>query len=238
MADDLVDDFILNDVPSDTEEPKRKKRKKKRISEEPKIVIEDNEDPKEDFLDKLDDFFKHNLSSIEREAMNFGEGSFLTSNINHKTLSDYLKEIMTDWDKLINDKTKSKKGSPFIIVLASSALRAVDLNREANDFKTKKCKTAKLFAKHMKLKDQSQFLEKNDIHFAVGTPNRVSSLLELGSLQTGQLKAIVIDWYWKDLKQRKIVNIPETRKDLFVLFQKHFSSCLGTDQLDTKIALF
>lgn len=122
---------------SDNDEPKPKKRKKK-IIKEVEDNIKETEDPKEDFLEKLDDYFRHNLSSIERETMKFGGKCFLTSNVNQKNLSCYLKEIMNGWEDLITKRENCKSGSPFIIVLASSALRAVELNRFCSSVFTKK----------------------------------------------------------------------------------------------------
>lgn len=69
----------------------------------------------------------------------------------------------------------------------------------------------------------------------------VNNYIFLGSLSTDRLRIILIDWFWKDIKKRRIVNIPETKNDLFLLFQKHLYSCFGKDRSSTnltKIALF
>lgn len=51
-----------------------------------------------------------------------------------------------------------------------------------------KCKIAKLFAKHFKVQDQVDLLSKQYFPVAVGTPNRLSKLVELGALSLSRVK--------------------------------------------------
>ena len=51
-----------------------------------------------------------------------------------------------------------------------------------------KCKIAKLFAKHFKVQDQIDLLSKQYFPVAVGTPNRLSKLVELGALSLSAVK--------------------------------------------------
>ena len=51
-----------------------------------------------------------------------------------------------------------------------------------------KCKIAKLFAKHFKVQDQIDLLSKQYFPVAVGTPNRLSKLIELGALSLSRVK--------------------------------------------------
>lgn len=53
-----------------------------------------------------------------------------------------------------------------------------------------KCKIAKLFAKHFKVQDQIDLLSKQYFPVAVGTPNRLSKLIELGALSLSRVKVI------------------------------------------------
>lgn len=54
-------------------------------------------------------------------------------------------------------------------------------------------KVGKLFAKHFKVKDQVEFLNTTPIHIAVGTPNRIATLVEEGHLKLDQLELVVLD---------------------------------------------
>ena len=36
-----------------------------------------------------------------------------------------------------------------------------------------------------------------------------------------QLKYVILDWSWRDVKLRKMCDIPEIRSDLFNLLKKH-----------------
>ena len=53
-----------------------------------------------------------------------------------------------------------------------------------------KCKIAKLFAKHFKVQDQIDLLSKQYFPVAVGTPNRLAKLVELGALSLSRVKVI------------------------------------------------
>ncbi|KAL8611452.1 hypothetical protein ACOMHN_014507 [Nucella lapillus] len=133
----------------------------------------------------------------------------------------YLEELLPGWAVAVKE-AKVPPGSPLMLVLCSSAIRAVQLNRELKSFLGKDCKTAKLFAKHMKLGEQKTFLEKKVCHASIGTPNRVQALLESGSLKLKQTHAVVLDWNWRDIKLKRMADIPDVRRDLTKLLKEHF----------------
>ncbi|XP_076466631.1 uncharacterized protein C3orf26 homolog [Babylonia areolata] len=138
----------------------------------------------------------------------------------HQSAADYLKEVLPGWQVAV-EKAKLSPGSPLLLVLCSSAIRAVQLNRELKSFLGKDCKTAKLFAKHMKLEEQKTFLEKKVCHASIGTPNRVQALLESGSLKLDHVHAVVLDWNWRDIKLKRMVDVPDVRRDLTLLLKEH-----------------
>lgn len=74
---------------------------------------------------------------------------------------------------------------------------------------------AKLFAKHMKLEEQASFLASKRFLFAVGTPNRILKLLEMGALSLQQTRLVVLDSTWTDAKKRNIFDV--VRKNSCVL---------------------
>ncbi|KAK7107199.1 uncharacterized protein C3orf26 homolog [Littorina saxatilis] len=147
------------------------------------------------------------------------ESDFFPAN-EHLSSDGYLKEVLPGWS-LVVKKAKLSPGSPLILILCSSAVRAVELNREIKSFLGKECKTAKLFAKHMKLDEQKTFLQKKVCHACIGTPNRVQALLEAGCLKLSSLHGIVLDWNWRDVKMKRMVDIPDVRRDLTLLLKEH-----------------
>lgn len=94
---------------------------------------------------------------------------------------------------------------------------------------------AKLFAKHCKLEDHIKHLKKTKIGSGVGTPGRVGKLLcetgeyfttklstvterrcsHLDALSVSALTHIVLDISHRDAKKRCLLDIPETRDEVF-----------------------
>lgn len=154
----------------------------------------------EDCLPEEDDFFPPNITSLEP--------------------SKYLTMILTNWRSVLKKSLFMKKtGSPSILIITSSAIRAVELNRLVKEFLDSKCKVAKLFAKHMKIEDQKKFLTKTNCQVGIGTPGRLLLLLKQGVLQLESLVAVVLDWNWRDSKLKRLQDIPEIRQDLVLLLK-------------------
>ena len=135
---------------------------------------------------------------------------------------------------------KSKdSGAPTLIFVAGGALRVADVTRVLRSKTIRGEKggdVAKLFARHFKLEDHVQYLKRTKVGAAVGTPGRIGKLLcETGApcivdsppdvssdrniptdaLSTSALTHIIIDASFKDAKKRSILDIPETRDELF-----------------------
>ncbi|XP_065649934.1 protein CMSS1 isoform X4 [Hydra vulgaris] len=166
------------------------------------------------------------LSCIELEDIKPDHDSWVIGEDSPKVidenfqLSSYLKTIVPNWEKVCK-KVQHKPGSPVMLIITSGGQRAADLLRKASDFRGENCKSMKLFAKHFKINEQADFLNKNVIHLGVGTPNRVAKLIELGNLSIKHLSYIVIDWTWKDDKKRSIWNMHGVKDDFLELFQKY-----------------
>jgi protein CMS1 len=75
-----------------------------------------------------------------------------------------------------------EKGHPHTLVVAGAGLRAVELVRALRRFQTKEAFVAKLFAKHIKLREAIETVKKTRINIGVGTPQRIFDLLENGSV--------------------------------------------------------
>ncbi|KAH8983548.1 U3-containing 90S pre-ribosomal complex subunit-domain containing protein [Lactarius hatsudake] len=115
-------------------------------------------------------------------------------------------------------RTKSF-GAPTLLFLTGAALRAVDVTRALKN-KTlqgeKSAGVAKLFAKHCKLEEHINLLKKTKIGSAVGTPGRVGKLLcETDALSVSALTHIVLDVSHRDAKELCLLDIPQTRDEVF-----------------------
>lgn len=71
-------------------------------------------------------------------------------------------------------------GTPHTLILTAAALRAADLTRAVRKFQSKENVVAKLFAKHIKIKESVEFCQQTRIGIGVGTPERVLALIKLG----------------------------------------------------------
>jgi len=84
---------------------------------------------------------------------------------------------------------------------------------------------AKLFGKHLKVDEQLALLARQCPVYAVGTPGRIQALLKSSQKPFLSIDHLVIDTE-RDLKQRSILEIPETRDALLQLVYGLGSSSL------------
>lgn len=148
---------------------------------------------------------------------------FYSHNVNLSSPSDYLKDILAPvWRSTLKKSLYLKvPGSPSVLLLCSSAIRAVELNRQIKEFCGGKCKVAKLFAKHMKVQEQQKYLRKTNCQLGIGTPARIALLIKSGALHLEHMICIVLDWNWRDAKLKRMVDVPEIRKELVSLLKDH-----------------
>ncbi|CDH50212.1 hypothetical protein RO3G_03958 [Lichtheimia corymbifera JMRC:FSU:9682] len=179
------------------------------------------------------------LSNIELDEQMLPEAQFV-NNDNFKqsehtldTLPNYVKFGVMRHSKLI--KAPEAKATPMVLVLTHAAVRAADLARALKPLQSETHKIAKLFAKHLKVEEQVDFLNRQPIHIGVGTPNRIKLLVEQGHLKLDALELVVVDTE-KNAKQFNVFENDAVRGDLY--------SFLGTyvapraQEKQTKIALF
>lgn len=108
-------------------------------------------------------------------------------------------------------------GTPHTIVITPSGIRTADLTRELRVFNTEQSKVAKLIAKHMKLKDNVEYMKNTKVGIAVGTPMRVKDLIDADALKTDRIQAIVVDGSYRDEKKRTIFEMDELFRPLMLL---------------------
>jgi len=77
-------------------------------------------------------------------------------------------------------KASPNSGTPHTLIITAAALRAADLTRGLRKFRSTENAVAKLFAKHIKLKDSIEYCQKTRIGIGVGTPERVLALIKEG----------------------------------------------------------
>jgi len=98
-------------------------------------------------------------------------------------------------------------------------LRVADVTRILKDKKLRGEKggeVAKLFAKHFKLAEHVAYLKRTKVGAAVGTPGRIGKLLcETDALTVSALSHIILDVTYQDSKKRTLLDIPETRDEVF-----------------------
>lgn len=105
-------------------------------------------------------------------------------------------------------------GCPVVLILCSSARRAADVIKQISP--KLQCFIAKLFAKHFKVTEQVQVLAKQHFPVAVGTPNRIHKLLELGALCLKSTTVILVDTA-VDTKNFSILDLPSVCEDFYTL---------------------
>jgi len=136
-------------------------------------------------------------------------------------------------------KLPKTNGTPKILVVAGAALRVADLCRDLRPLQTKGSQLAKLFAKHIKLSEHIDFLQKTKVIVAVGTPGRIAKLLsDTDALSVDLLSHIVLDASYLDTKKRNVLDMPDGREDLFrnVLGHPKIMSRLKTAK--TKVVIY
>ncbi|XP_033067383.1 protein CMSS1 isoform X5 [Trachypithecus francoisi] len=211
---------------------KTRKRRKKKITD---VLAKSEPKPglPEDLQKLMKDYYSSRRSVTELEELNLPDSCFLKANDLTHSLSSYLKEICPKWVKL--RKNHSEKKSVLMLIVCSSATRALELIRSMTAFRGDS-KVIKLFAKHIKVQEQVKLLEKCVVHLGVGTPGRIKELVKQGGFNLNPLKFLVFDWNWRDQKLRRMMDIPEIRKEVFELLEMGVLGLCKSESL--KLGLF
>ncbi|KAI9669125.1 MAG: hypothetical protein M1831_000717 [Alyxoria varia] len=192
-----------------------------------------------DFMARQVKHFSPKISSMEMEELRVPEAAFSDKS---QTFEDRTLEQLPEFIEHSTEKSRqqlmqapSEKGCPHMLVLCPAGQRAADLVRALRPYQTKAITVAKLFAKHIKLKESIETVTKTKMNIGVGTPQRVIDLIDAGALKIEHLEHIVIDGSWCGLKKRTIFDIKEialplmkllTRPDIKKRYQKDEDSDL------------
>ncbi|PIL23800.1 hypothetical protein GSI_13551 [Ganoderma sinense ZZ0214-1] len=131
---------------------------------------------------------------------------------------DFISKMLPTLRTRMGQRPKNN-GAPTLLFVAGAALRVADVTRVLKDKRLRGEKggdVAKLFAKHFKLEEHAAYLKRTKIAAAVGTPGRLGKLLcDTDALSTSALTHIILDVSYRDVKKRSLLDIPETRDEVF-----------------------
>lgn len=226
--------FMAQEKKEDGEKkPKKKRKKKKKTITDVLATSEPKSGSPGDLQSLVLEHFKDKRSVIELEELKLQDSCFVRSNDLTHSLSSYLKEICPKWAKV--QKQHTEKSSVVLLIVCSAALRVIELIKQLTTFKGE-AKVLKLFAKHIKVEEQVKLLQTGVTHIGVGTPGRLSALIEKEGLTLPPLRFLVLDWNWRDQKLRRMVDIPEVKGDLLKLLDMGILK--GCREGKVKVGLF
>ncbi|KAG6813603.1 hypothetical protein H0H92_009220 [Tricholoma furcatifolium] len=221
------DDAALAKKRKRREKEKERKAKKRKLAEAVEIVQESvaAQPPLElsDFLASKQAKVFSNVTALELEDLRIPASSIVDTSswTGPRTLDqllDFIIQTNPTLSKRLGQKSKSP-GAPTLIFLTGAALRVADVTRILKDKKLRGDKggeVAKLFAKHFKLSEHVTYLRRTKVGAAVGTPGRIGKLLcETDGLSVSALSHIMLDITYRDSKKRSLLDIPETRDEVF-----------------------
>ncbi|KAL9086254.1 MAG: hypothetical protein Q9159_004260 [Coniocarpon cinnabarinum] len=161
-----------------------------------------------DYLARAVKRFEPKLSLVEVEDLRipqsaFADGTNWTGLRTCENLPSFL-ESTTNRSKAELSKAPVEKGAPHTIVLCGAAIRAADVTRALRCYQSKEATVAKMFAKHIKLKDAIEFTKGARITVGVGTAQRIQDLINEGALSLSHLRHVIIDGSWSGPKKRTL----------------------------------
>ncbi|ODM18424.1 hypothetical protein SI65_06295 [Aspergillus cristatus] len=188
---------------------------------------------------------RHNkeISAVELSDLSVPDSAFLdTSSYDGSRALDKLPEFLKAFSPNKGaglSKASEEKGTPHTLVVSGAALRAADVVRALRPLQNKESTVGKLFAKHIKLEEAKQFLQRARMGIGAGTPARISDLIESGTLKLDELERIVIDGSFIDQKKRGIFDMKETHLPLLQLLTRpEFRDRYGAKQKKIQILVF
>ncbi|KAF5358080.1 hypothetical protein D9756_001849 [Leucocoprinus leucothites] len=208
-------------------EKEKEKRAKRKLAETVDPVVDSvaNQSPSElaSYLAGMQakafpDHSALELSDLEIPDSSIADTTTWTGARTLDQLVPFITKILPTLHRRLGQSSKAN-GAPTLLFLAGAALRVADVTRVLKDKKLRGDKggdVAKLFAKHFKLSDHVSYLKRTKIGTAVGTPGRVGKLFcETDAFSVSQLTHIILDISYIDAKKRSLLDIPETRDEVF-----------------------
>ncbi|KAG1778542.1 U3-containing 90S pre-ribosomal complex subunit-domain containing protein [Suillus placidus] len=158
------------------------------------------------------------LSDVLIPESSIADTTIWTGSRSLDNLVKFIIEVLPTLHTRLSQRSKVA-GAPTLLFIAGAALRVADATRVLKDKRLRREKgadVAKLFARHFKLEEHVSYLKRSKIGSAVGTPGRIGKLLcETDALSVSQLTHIILDLSYRDSKKRNLLDIPETRDEVF-----------------------
>ena len=140
--------------------------------------------------------------------------------------AEVVKASLEDWQtKLKKAVAFGGKKSPKVLIVSGNSNRACSIIQQLTGLGLK-VPIAKLFSRHMKLKQQKEMLASRGFACGVGTPNRVLKLLDLEYLKLKRTELVILDLS-RDLKGYHMLTQKDTAKDTASLMQRFLFSERG-----------
>ncbi|KAF2877101.1 U3-containing 90S pre-ribosomal complex subunit-domain containing protein [Massariosphaeria phaeospora] len=194
-----------------------------------------------DYINSRTRLYGKDLSSVELEDKFIPSYTIKDSSSwkEPRTLNNFAAFLKRQAGKL-EPSPETSRGAPHTLVITASGIRAADVCRALKSDMPKqgikRNKVDKLFAKHIKLAEQVTQLKSNNSDLGVGTPERLSALLDAKALSTANLEHIIVDTSYIDQKKRGILDMKELHESLIrLLLRKEF---LGDEKLARGLFLF
>jgi len=170
---------------------------------------------------------KSKLSSLEQDECLTDEHFCSTSEFSGEHTTEgtaaFVKSIVPNWKERFSTSGSSEEyGQPLLLVICSSALRCLDVIRALREV-SPEAKVAKLFAKHLKLEEQEKWLRRI-VKIGVGTPRRVSDLINKGALSLESCEHLILDASHKDVKNYTLLSNAAMRTEFMDFYYKHCHS--------------
>jgi protein CMS1 len=135
-----------------------------------------------------------------------------------KNLPDFLETFSAGGKDSLS--TCDKKAAPHTLVVTASGMRTADVYRELRVYQNEISKVGKLIAKHMKLKENIEYIQENRVGIAISTPFRFKQLIDAGALNPTNLRRIVVDASYHDDKKNTIFTLDQTFRPLVSLLNE------------------
>ncbi|XP_075242851.1 protein CMSS1-like [Convolutriloba macropyga] len=205
---------------------KKPKFKRRKITEDLSIINSTTLSKSDSFIAVYQKFLvDQNLSSIETDELKMEQSFF--SDVTDRTKETRIEDFLTTGLHWSPRFCQPRIKSAYIVIVCSAAMRCIELINSLRRSETQsKAHVSKMFSSHMKISDQAAELNKSLVHICVGTPARLTKLVEEKHLALDWCKYLIIDYNWRNSKWKRIVDIPETNVELmkFVfLFRKGFN---------------
>jgi protein CMS1 len=173
---------------------------------------------------------------IELPKTDVGIGDWLKEYNFHLSSNGTLQNILK---KRKRGQGGFKRGTPMMVVVSQAAQRACDVIRELRNalplHAQREFPIAKLFAKHMKIEQQVDFLRTKKCVIAVGTPERIRQMCDGGQLSLSACELLLID-VMPNTKTFNLMTSHDTAHSFFTLFRSHFYERVCDKK--TKMAFF